>query len=108
MSKHIFDITDSTFKDEVQHSSVPVLVEFGATWCPPCKMLEPIIDQLAEKYEGKLRVCRMDTDENPVTQELFGVMGIPTLVLLKDGQQVMQIVGYRPRHQIESALAPHL
>ena len=108
MSQHTFEVTDATFQDEVIKSSTPVLVDFWAEWCGPCKMIAPVVDELAKKYEGKLRVAKMDVDSQPNTAENFGVQGIPTLLLFKDGQPVAQVVGYRTKDQLDAAISKHL
>jgi thioredoxin 1 len=108
MHEHVFKVSAENFQEHVIRSELPVLLDFGAVWCPPCRMLDPIVDELAIKFDGKMRVGKVDVDINPDIQEMYGVMGVPTLILFKDGQPVLNIVGFRPRNQIESALAPHL
>lgn len=108
MSHPTFEVTDQDFKAEVLNSSVPVLVEFTADWCPPCKMLAPIVHDIARKYEGKLRVGLLDNDVNPQTIRDYGVMGLPTLILFVNGQPVERITGFKPRERIEAKLVPHL
>jgi thioredoxin 1 len=108
MSHHTFDVTDQDFKAQVLDSAVPVLVEFTADWCPPCKMLAPIVHDIARKYEGKLRVGLLDNDVNPQTIQEYGVMGLPTLILFVNGQPVERIMGFKPRERIEAKLVPHL
>lgn len=106
MLKHAFEATTANFKQEVLQASQPVLVDFGADWCPPCKMIAPIVDQLAEKYAGQMRVASVNVDEQPDIQMAYGVMGLPTLILFQDGKPVKQIVGYKPREAIEAAILP--
>ncbi len=108
MGQHTFEVTDTNFQDEVLKSGTPVLVDFWAEWCGPCKMIEPLVDELAKKYEGKLRVGKMDVDSEPGVAESFGIQGIPTLILFKNGQPVQQIVGFRSKDQLDAAVAPHL
>lgn len=108
MSKNTFEITSANFQTEVAESKLPVLVDFTAEWCPPCKMLNPIVDELAQKYEGVMRVGAVDVDENPELQQLFGVMGLPTLILFQEGQPVKRVVGFRPGERLEAELAPFL
>ena len=108
MSHATFEVTDANFQDEVLKSETPVLVDFWAEWCPPCKMIEPSVDELAEKYAGKLRIGKMDVDAQPQIQEQFGIQGIPTLILFKNGQPVQEIVGFRSKDQLDAAVAPHL
>ena len=89
-------------------SDMPVLIDFWAEWCGPCKMVEPHVMALAEEYGDKMRVGRMDADTNPGVLMKYGIMGIPTLILFKDGQPVERIVGFRPKEHLISALEPHL
>jgi thioredoxin 1 len=103
-----FEVTEQDFGEQVLKSSMPVLVEFTADWCPPCKVLAPIVHQIAHKYEGNLRVGVMDSDANPQTILQYGVMGLPTLILFVDGQPVERIVGFKPLERIEAKLLPHL
>ena len=86
-------VTDSTFQAEVLQSSLPVLVDFWAPWCGPCRAIGPVIDELTEEYEGKVRIFKMNVDENPSTPGTFGIRAIPTLILFKNGQVVEQITG---------------
>ena len=108
MSHLTFEVTDANFQEEVLSSSLPVLVDFWAEWCGPCKMIAPNVDQIAHQYEGKLRVGKMDVDTEPGVAERFGIQGIPTLILFKNGQPIQQIVGYRTKEQLDRAVAPHL
>jgi thioredoxin 1 len=108
MNEHIFEISIENFQEQVLQSPMPILLDFTAAWCPPCRMLDPIVDELATKYNGQMRVGKVDVDINPDIQEMFGVMGIPTLILFKGGQPVEYLVGFKPRNQIESALNPYL
>jgi len=108
MSDLTFEVTDANFQETVIKSSIPVLVDFWAEWCPPCKMIAPIVDELAQKYGGKLHVGKLDTDNNPETQMLFDVQGIPTLILFKDGQPIEQIIGFHTRDQLDKVIAPHI
>lgn len=100
----ISHVTDSTFNEEVLNSDMPVLVDFWATWCGPCKMLSPIIEQLSENLGGKVKVLKMDVDQNPVTSMSFGVSSIPTVILFDKGKSVNKLIGFRPLEQIESAV----
>jgi thioredoxin 1 len=100
----VMHVTDNNFQNEVLNSDVPVLVDFWATWCGPCKMLAPVIEEVAQKMEGEVKVVKLDVDENPVTASQYGIMSIPTLVLFKDGKPVGKLVGFRPADQIESAI----
>jgi thioredoxin 1 len=108
MSHLTFEATEQNFRAEVLESSLPVLIEFTADWCPPCKMLAPIIHQIAEKYEGKLRVGLLDTDLHQRIVLQYGVMGMPTMILFIAGQPIVRIVGFTPRERIEAKLLPHL
>ena len=108
MSEHMFEVTDQNFQDEVLKSDQPVLIDFWADWCPPCRMLTPILDELAQKYSGVMRIGKLDVDANPTTQEFYGIMAMPTLMLFKDGKPIMQIVGYRPKQQLEGVLVNYL
>ena len=103
-SDKVVQLTDDAFESEVNQSSVPVLVDFWASWCAPCKAISPLIDQLAEEYEGKVKICKLNVDENPATPGQFGVRGIPTLILFKDGQVADQVVGAVPKNQLEGML----
>ena len=85
--------TDQNFNEEVTESKIPVLVDIFATWCGPCKMVGPIVEKLAEEFEGKVKVGKLDVDESPETPENYNVMSVPTLLFFKDGELVDQIVG---------------
>lgn len=93
-------VTDQTFDQEVLQSSTPVVVDFWATWCQPCKMMAPVLDQVAQEKDGALKIAKLDVDENPQTAQKFGVMSIPTLVVFKGGQEVNRLVGYMPKPQL--------
>jgi thioredoxin 1 len=108
MGQKTFQVTSENFQDEVVKSALPVLLDFTAEWCPPCKMLEPIVDEIAKKYAAFMRVGKLDIDANPDLPEMFDVWGFPTLILFKEGQPVERIVGFKRRDQIEAALARHL
>jgi thioredoxin 1 len=108
MSQYTFEVTDDNFQTEVLKSQTPVLVDFWAEWCGPCKMIAPIVDEIAKKYEGKLRVGKMDVDAHGNVPMMFGIQGIPTLILFKDGKPVQHIVGYKTRDQLERAVVQHL
>lgn len=104
MGKFTFEATDANFPTEVLKSETPVLVDFWADWCQPCRMIAPIVDKVAEKYTGKLRVGKLDVDSNPNVTMSFGVSGIPTLILFKDGKVAHTIVGYRTQDKLEAEL----
>ncbi len=101
-------VNDNTFEDEVLKSAQPVLVDFWAPWCGPCKMLGPVIDGLAGKYAGKLTVCKLNTDESPSTPGKYNIQGIPTLIIFKDGKEVERHVGYAAENVISAKIDPHL
>ena len=97
-------ITRENFENEVMKSNIPVLIDFWAPWCVPCQMMGPIIEQLAEEYEGKAKVGKVNVDEEGELSQAFGVMSIPTIVLVKDGKVVKQAVGARPKTEVEAML----
>lgn len=97
-------ITRENFENEVMKSNIPVLIDFWAPWCGPCQMMGPIIEQLAEEYEGKAKVGKVNVDEKGELSQAFGVMSIPTIVLVKDGKVVKQAVGARPKTEVEAML----
>ena len=97
-------ITRENFENEVMKSNIPVLIDFWAPWCGPCQMMGSIIEQLAEEYEGKAKVGKVNVDEEGELSQAFGVMSIPTIVLVKDGKVVKQAVGARPKAEVEAML----
>jgi len=101
---NVLEFTDDNFDAEVLQSSTPVLVDFWATWCAPCKAIAPVVDQLATEYNGKVKIGKVNVDENPAIPGQYGVRGIPTLILFKDGQIVDQLVGAVPKNQLEGLL----
>ena len=103
-SDKVVQLTDDSFENDVIKSSVPVLVDFWASWCAPCKAIGPVIDSLADEYDGKVKVAKLNVDENPATPGKFGVRGIPTLILFKDGKVVDQVVGAVPKNQLEGLI----
>jgi len=105
---HPIEITDANFAEEVEKSNVPVLIDFWAVWCGPCKMLAPIIDELAGEFEGKAKIGKVDVDNNPMIANKFGIRSIPTLYIFKDGVAVDQIVGVVPKGSIVEKLNSHL
>jgi thioredoxin 1 len=101
-------VTDQTFETEVLKSPTPVLVDFWAEWCGPCKMIAPTIDQLATEYAGRLKVVKVDVDENGEVPIRYGVQGIPTLLLFKDGNVVEKLIGAYPKPALLAKITPHL
>jgi thioredoxin 1 len=101
-------IDDTNFKNEVLSSDKPVLVDFWAVWCGPCKMIAPVVEELANEYDGKLKVTKMDVDANPQTAMQYGIRSIPTLMVFKGGQVVEQIVGAVPKRHLIEKVTPHL
>ncbi|NDU75408.1 thioredoxin [Actinomadura sp. DSM 109109] len=101
-------VTDATFEDEVLGSDTPVLVDFWADWCGPCRMIAPVLEQIAQEQDGKIKIAKMDYDANPQTPGKYGVMGLPTLLLLKNGEVVEQIVGAKPKRALMKVIEPHL
>ena len=108
MGENTVVITDANFEDEVIQSDLPVLVDFWAEWCGPCKMIAPVLDEIASELNGKITLGKLDVDENQSTAMAFGVMSIPTLMLFKDGQQVETIVGFQQKAQLLGKIQSHL
>lgn len=101
-------VTDNNFVDEVVNAEGVVLVDFWAPWCGPCRMVGPIVDKLAETYNGKAKIVKLNVDENPYTASQFGIMSIPTMMIFKDGEVVDQWVGALPESMIVARLEKHL
>lgn len=100
--------TDENFENDVINASTPVLVDFWAEWCGPCKALAPKLDEIADDFSGKVKVIKLNIDENPESPAKYGVRGIPTLILFKDGKDVDQIVGNHPKENIAEVINKHL
>jgi len=107
MGKYI-EVTDASFENDVLKSDIPVLVDYWAVWCAPCRMIAPIVEQLADEKEGVLKVAKMDVDSNPGTATKYGIRSIPTLMVFKNGQVVDQIIGAVSKSMIEQKLEKHL
>jgi len=97
-------VTDQDFQSAILDRKGVSLVDFWATWCGPCRMLAPIVEELASDYEGKAQIAKLDVDANPYTARQYGVMSIPTLIIFKDGQEVDRLVGYMPKAEIAAVL----
>ena len=108
MSDAIMTGTDATFDSEVLKSDVPALVDFWAPWCGPCQMIAPLVEEIAESHKGKLKVVKMNVDENGQTPQIYGVMAIPTLILYKGGQVMEKVVGFMPKAKLVELIAKHI
>ena len=98
------DVSDSEWDAEVLTSDTPVLVDFWAPWCGPCKMVAPVVDELAEEYDGKVKFVKLNTDDNIETASKYGIRSIPTLMVFKGGEAVEQVVGFRPKSELKKSL----
>ncbi len=103
MSKPV-EVNDSNFDQMVLQSKTPVLVDFWAVWCGPCRMVAPVVEELAGEYEGKVTVVKLNVDENPKTASQYGIMSIPTLFIFKDGAPVSNIIGFRPKAELKKSI----
>jgi thioredoxin 1 len=101
-------VSDQSFEQEVLKSDTPVLVDFWATWCGPCRMVAPVLEEVASEQGDRIRIAKLDVDANPITAGRFGVRAIPTMILFKNGREADRIVGYHPKPQLMQKLTPHL
>ncbi len=108
MSEHVSEVSDSSFEKDVLQSDRPVLVDFWAAWCAPCRMLAPTVEAVAEKYAGNARVVKLNVDENPSISQRYGIKGIPTLILFKGGKEEERIVGATSKDAIARMIDKHL
>jgi len=100
----LLQVTDDSFDDEIMNSDMPVMVDFWAEWCGPCKMVGPVVEELAQEYEGRIKIAKMDVDKNRQTPVRFGIRNIPTLILFKGGEVVQTIVGAQTKNQLDEEL----
>jgi thioredoxin 1 len=108
VADNIITVTDATFNEEIKGSAEPILVDFWAEWCGPCKMIAPTLEEIASEQAGKLRIAKLDVDANLETSRRFDVMSIPTLILFKDGEPVARIVGAKGKSQLLQEISPFL
>ena len=108
MSEKIETLTDATFDENVKGSDVPVLVDFWAEWCGPCKMITPVLEEIAEEQAGKVRIAKLNIDDNLDVTRRFDVMSIPTLILFKDGEPKVRLIGAKPKGQLLQELSAYL
>ncbi|MBD0372723.1 MAG: thioredoxin [Pyrinomonadaceae bacterium] len=108
MSEHVNEVSDSSFEKDVLQSDQPVLVDFWAAWCAPCRMLAPTVEAVAEKYAGNARVVKLNVDENPAISQRYGIKGIPTLILFKGGKEEERVVGATSKEAISRMIDKHV
>ncbi len=104
----IAKLSEDAFQQEVLDADQPVLVDFTAVWCGPCKMLDPVVKQLADEWEGKVKILKLDVDDNPNVAINYQVMGVPTLMLFKAGRPVERVTGYQPKDRLTKKFSPHI
>jgi thioredoxin 1 len=108
MAGIVGEVTDNNFQAEVIESEIPVLVDFWAPWCGPCRMVAPVVEEIAQERQGELKVVKMNTDENQQTAVSFNIMSIPTLILFRNGQPAKTVIGAYPKRKLEAELEPAL
>lgn len=108
MAGNVMVLTDQNFKSTLQETKIPVLVDFWADWCGPCKMIAPEVQKLADELQGKVLVCKLNVDENRETPNSLGIMSIPAMVIFKDGQEVERAIGYRKKDELKEILQKQL
>jgi thioredoxin 1 len=108
MSEKIVTLTDATFDEHVKASDVPVLVDFWAEWCGPCKMITPILEEIAEEHEGKIQIAKLNVDDSLDVSRRFEVMSIPTLILFKDGEPEVRVIGAKPKGALVEEISAYL
>ncbi|NLO90258.1 MAG: thioredoxin [Clostridia bacterium] len=105
----VINVTDDTFAQEVkEEKNIPVLVDFWAGWCAPCRMIAPVLDAIAQEYEGRLKVCKVDVDKNSKTSAEYGIMSIPTLVIFKDGEEKERLIGVQSQENLKKVIDNYL
>jgi thioredoxin 1 len=104
MSGKLADISDANFEDKVLKADMPVLVDFWAPWCAPCRIVSPAVEEIADAMEGSIRVCKVNVDENPVAAQTYGIRAIPTLIFFSGGREAARMVGVRPKDEIEKEI----
>ena len=101
-------VSDQNFESEVIKSETPVLVDFWATWCGPCRMVAPVLEEIANEQGENVKIAKLDVDANPITAERFGVRSIPTMILFKNGREAQRVVGYMPKEKLLQQIQPHI